>query len=86
VTASYIDIISSGSISTVWLLTCIVQEVYSRSIEGIEPFIVGCSPDLVIQMQLLDDSFQMTNLAYLAVETRMRWPDIIANMRNVNEK
>jgi hypothetical protein len=58
----------------------------SRSIEGIEPFIVGCSPDLVVQMQLLNDSFQMTNLADLWAGTMMRWPDVIANMPNVKEK
>lgn len=44
------------------------------SLTGIEPFIVGCGHDLVVQMQLFDDSFQLANLGRLVAEDMRRWP------------
>ena len=58
----------------------------SKSIEGIEPFVVGCGPELVVQMQLFDDSFQLRNLRRLTAKTMLRWPDVIANMPDVKKK
>jgi hypothetical protein len=58
----------------------------SKNTKGIEPFVVGCGPELVVQMQLVDDSFQLGNLRRLTTETMLRWPDVITNMPDVKKK
>jgi hypothetical protein len=46
-----------------------------ESIKGLEPFIVGGGSNLVVQMQLFDDSFQLGNLGRLVAESLRRWPE-----------
>ena len=41
-------------------------------IEELKPFIVGGGPELVIQMQLFEDSFQFANLQRLVAESVLR--------------
>jgi hypothetical protein len=50
------------------------------SVAGLEPFIVGGGPELVVQMQLFDDSFQLANLKQLVAENMVRWPNVTAKL------
>jgi len=50
------------------------------SIEGVQPFLVGGSRELVVQLQLFDDSFQLANLERLVAEDVIRWPDTTARL------
>jgi hypothetical protein len=45
------------------------------SVKGLERLIVGGDSDLVVQMQLFDDSFQFANLKRLVAESVQRWPE-----------
>ncbi len=46
----------------------------------LEPFIVGGGSELVVQMQLLEDSFQFGNLQRLVAESVLQWPEASATI------
>jgi hypothetical protein len=46
-----------------------------ESVKGFERFLVGGDSDLVVQMQLFDDSFQFANLKRIVAESAQRWPE-----------
>ncbi len=50
------------------------------AIKEIEPFIVGGGPELVVQMQLFEDSFQFGNLQRLVLESVLQWPQASARI------
>lgn len=43
---------------------------FKATTNGIESFVVGCSPEIVVQTQLIDDSFQLHNLIKGVKENR----------------
>lgn len=45
------------------------------NVEELSAFIVGGSNDMVVQMQLFDDSFQLANLRRSVAESVSRWPE-----------
>lgn len=56
------------------------------TIEGLEPFIVGAGVDLVVQMQLYEDSFQLGNLVKLVAENARQWPEQTAKITGRSKK
>ena len=53
-------------------------------IKELEPFIVGGGSELVVQMQLFQDSFQFGNLQRSVAESVLQWPEALAGMtRNI---
>ena len=45
------------------------------SIAGVEHFLVGSDSKLVAQLQLNEDSFQLTNLSKAVIERFFEWPN-----------
>ena len=53
------------------------------NIEAVGPLIVGFSPDLVVQTQLINDSFQLANLEKAVIESTMQWPETMAKIERM---
>lgn len=47
---------------------------FMATTKGVEPFVVGCASEIVVQTQLIDDSFQLDNLIKAVKETEAQWP------------
>lgn len=53
------------------------------NINELRAFIVGGGPELVVQMQFFEDSFQLGNLRRLVADSVLRWPEASARITRI---